>query len=145
MRVLWLRETDARWFVGALAPLGLGWVAALGMASPDAVSRVVAVGVIAFAGAIGLGLGLWRLTRRSDDATRMQLLGLAGAVVVAALGWVWLQYALNPFRVLSISDAMSVSRSLSWQVAAGICVFSGFVFAAQMARLRERLRSMPAV
>jgi len=59
MRVLWLRETDARWFVGALAPLGLGWVAALGMASPDAVSRVVAVGVIAFAGAIGLGLGLW--------------------------------------------------------------------------------------
>jgi LytTr DNA-binding domain-containing protein len=145
MRALSLENPQARWFLMVLAPLGVGWVAAFGTAGPVGLAPVAAVGVIAVAGAIGLGLLLWRLTMRSavaSDGTGMRLGGLVSAIVLSTVGWVWLLYALNPFRVLSIVDAMSVSRSFPWQLVAGTCMFSGFVVAAQMVRLRERIQSM---
>jgi LytTr DNA-binding domain len=144
MRMSSLENPQARWFLVALAPLGVGWAVAFGTAGPVGLGPVAAIGMIALAGATGLGFVLWRLGLRSslvNDSGGVRPSRLVGAVVVAAVGWVWLQYALNPFRVRSILDTMSMSRSLAWQLVAGICVFSVFVVAAQMVRLAERVRS----
>jgi DNA-binding LytR/AlgR family response regulator len=54
---------------------------------------------------------------------------------------VWLQYALNPFRMRPIFDAILLSRSTPWQLSAGLCLFASIVFVANTLARQQASRS----
>src|SRR5689334_16850270 len=98
------------WLVGVL-PLIPGWILALAL-SPMATQRIAAFGVIAIVGAAGLGLLLWRFALRelaTGDLALSRFLKIAASAGIATAVWVWLQYALNPFRVRTVLEALAIS------------------------------------
>jgi DNA-binding LytR/AlgR family response regulator len=87
---------------------------------------MAAFGVIAIGGAAGLGLLLWRfaLHELRPELALGRSLRVAVFAAVATAVWVWLQYALNPFRTRAVLDALLVSRATPWQAVAGLCLFA---------------------
>lgn len=134
-RIRPMREWNRRtaWVVAMLAALIPGWMVAFAT-HPLSRQHVAAFGAIAIVAALVLGFALWRvvpwISERAAGLSRMT--GFAIAVTACGAAWVWLQYALNPFRVRSVFDAMSVSGSVSWQVSAGLALFATLVIFARM-------------
>jgi DNA-binding LytR/AlgR family response regulator len=105
--------------------------------TPMAAERVAAFGVIAILGAAGLGVLLWRFALRElapGELARSRLLTLAVLAMIATALWVWLQYALNPFRTRTVLDALLVSRATPWQAVAGLCLFASICLVAYVLR-----------
>lgn len=126
------------WLVGVL-PLIPGWILAFSL-SPMAAPRMAAFGVIALAGAAGLGITLWRFALRElapGDLALSRFLRLVGSAALATAIWVWLQYALNPFRTRATLDAILVSRAMPWQAVAGLCLFGSIAAVASVLRVVE--------
>jgi two-component system LytT family response regulator len=100
---------------------------------PEAARGVGVVGAVAVSGGCVFSAFLWRgasSAARSPQPASVRFLGYVAAPLVAALAWVWLLYALNPFRVHPILDAIVLSRSTPWQLSAGLCLFASIVFVA---------------
>ena len=123
------------WLIGVL-PLLPAWALALAM-TRGPTARVAAIGVIAVGGAAGLSVLLWRFAMQelaNGGRAWSQLLRLASCSVAATLLWVWLQYALNPFRSRAVFDAFRASSSAPWQAAAGSCLFASICVVAYALR-----------
>jgi DNA-binding LytR/AlgR family response regulator len=123
------------WLVGVL-PLIPGWILAFALSDMGA-PRMVAFGVVAIAGAAGLGLLLWRFALREFALADLALSRFVRLMLLAAIAtaiWVWLQYALNPFRTRAVLDALLVSRATPWQAVAGLCLFASICVVAYVVR-----------
>jgi len=126
------------WLVGVV-PLIPGWLLAFAL-TPMAAPRMAAFGVIAIAGAAGLGVLLWRFALSglaANESARSRLLRLALFATLATAIWVWLQYALNPFRTRAVLDALVVSRATPWQAVAGLCLFASICVVGFMLRAAQ--------
>src|SRR6186713_1613770 len=85
-----------------LVPLVPVWLVAMLLRGPDWVP-VAVVGVVALGSAVVLARLLWRLAiDRPVSATSKWIAVRVVAILGCALFWVWLQYALNPFRMLGV-------------------------------------------
>jgi DNA-binding LytR/AlgR family response regulator len=116
-----------------LLPLVPSWALAL-LTSQGSIEPVLLVGTVAVTSAMMLGRFAWRHAATGPSRSLIQ-----SVVVVAACAvlWVWLQYALNPFRVRTTFDALRISRSAPWQFAAGVYLFGSVVLVATMLRTRN--------
>lgn len=132
-----LRRRDVL-MAAILFPLGLGLVACgLPVAS---IESALALGTLTALTALALSVPLWELALRLDwDRYRrvpQWAAHLLGAVCFSLL-WLWLQHALNPLRVRSISETM-MTRVASWQFAAGLCFYGVIMGVSHAARTQER-------
>ena len=131
------------WLVGVV-PLIPGWFLALAL-TPMETPRIVAFGVIAIIGATCLGLLLWRFALRefgAGDVAPSRFLKLAGSAAIATAIWVWLQYALNPFRVRTVLEALAISRATPWQAVAGLCLFASVCVVAYALRAGQAMQRL---
>ena len=120
-----------------LVPLIPVWLATL-MLRRSGWTPVAVVGLIAVVSALVLGRWLWRRTMHRPVGVTSQWIAVhILALVGCSLLWVWLQYALNPFRMRGILDALAISRSAPWQLAAGLYLFTSVIVAAWFIRGRE--------
>jgi DNA-binding LytR/AlgR family response regulator len=117
----------------ALLPLLVGWGLAFATMRGVPAARILAVGAVVTGSAVALSIPVWAYGVREARGGR-RLLWAAAAAVIAAVLWVWLQYALNPFRVRPLVDAMLTSRATMWQVMAGLWLFGSIVALAQAKR-----------
>lgn len=110
------------------------WAAAFAV-ERSGIAQVGVIGLIAVSAALILARLLWR---RTMDAPIPVARGWVGWQVIALVGatllWVWLQYALNPFRMRGVLEALSVSRSAPWQLAAGLGLFTSVIAVALVVR-----------
>jgi DNA-binding LytR/AlgR family response regulator len=108
---------------------------------------VLAIGAVATVSAVLLGIPVWAWGFREaagpgPGAARPApippwVLHALAALAFAAV-WVWLQYALNPYRVRPVGEAMLVSRSLAWQAMAGLWLYGSVAMSARAAGARAR-------
>jgi DNA-binding LytR/AlgR family response regulator len=120
------------WIGLSVVPLAAGWGIALATQPRHALPQVVWIGVIALGGAVGSAGVLWWRASSYARVGWSALVELTLAVVTAAVLWTWLQYALNPFRMRPVADAMLASRSTPWQVSAGLGLFVAIVIVARV-------------
>lgn len=119
-----------------LIPLIPLWAVAM-LSANGPVEPVAVVGAIAVCSALLFGRLLWRHAIATvTDTSEYRLVQYGIAIVGSAVLWVWLQYALNPFRMRGTLDALLVSRSAPWQLAAGIYLFGSVIVAAWLLRSR---------
>jgi DNA-binding LytR/AlgR family response regulator len=132
----------------ALLPLLAGWGLAFATLSDVPAEHILVVGAVTTGSAAALTIPVWACGVRMAQRGR-RLPHAAAAAVVAALLWVWLQFALNPFRVRPLVDAMLASRATMWQVMAGLWLFGSIVVLAQAKRAgaapREAAAAGPAM
>ena len=126
----------------ALLPLLAGWGLAFATVRGVPAERILAVGAVATGSAVALSIPVWTYGLR--EARGRRLIYAAVAAIIAALLWVWLQYALNPFRVRPLVDAMLASRATMWQVMAGLWLFGSLVVLAQASRVGAAPRAAAA-
>ena len=120
-----------------LVPLIPVWIATM-VLHRSGWTPVAVVGAVAMVSALVIARWLWHRTmNRPNHATRKWIALQILALVSSALLWVWLQYALNPFRIRGIFDALAISRSAPWQLVAGLYLFASVVVAAWFVRGRE--------
>src|SRR5687768_12283966 len=120
-----------------LVPLMPVWLATL-VFQRSGWTPVAVVGAVALMSALVIARWLWRRTlNRPDHATHQWVALHILALVSSAFLWVWLQYALNPFRMRGIFDALAISRSAPWQLVAGLYLFASVIVAAWFIRGRE--------
>jgi len=135
-------------FAVGLSPLLGGWVVAFLVLRDTPPGLILAIGTVVTVSAVLLGLPVWAFAWRG--ASRPQaaavptwpvarirwLAHVAGALLFSGL-WVWLQYALNPFRVRPVAEAMLASRSVTWQAMAGLWLYGSLVVLARAAAARR--------
>lgn len=132
-------------FAVGLSPLVGGWAIAFLVLRSVPPGLILAVGTVATVSAVLLGLPVWACALRR--ASRHQAAAIptawfrhaghaAGALLFSGV-WVWLQYALNPYRVRSVTDTMLASRSVTWQAMAGLWLYGSLVLLARAAAARR--------
>jgi DNA-binding LytR/AlgR family response regulator len=120
-----------------LVPLLPAWAVAL-LAASGPVKPVAVVGVVAISSALLFGRLLWRQASTGPASVSSQRVLKHGlAIAGSAVLWVWLQYALNPFRIRGTFDALLSSRSAPWQLAAGFSLFGSVIVVARLLRARS--------
>jgi DNA-binding LytR/AlgR family response regulator len=120
------------WIGLSVVPLAAGWGIALATQPRHALPQVIWIGTIALGGAVaGAGVLWWRASSYARIGWSA-LVELMLAVVTSAVLWTWIQYALNPFRMRPVVDAMLASRSTPWQVTAGLGLFIAIVIVARV-------------
>jgi DNA-binding LytR/AlgR family response regulator len=136
-------------FALGLLPLLAGWaLTALLFRNDWAAPAIVAIGTVATVAAVLLGLPVWAWNYHEaaaataphgaewpERAMARWLLHTAVALAFTAL-WVWLQYALNPYRMRPVGEAMLMSRSLVWQAMAGLWLYGSVTMLARAAGTR---------
>ncbi|MES2304255.1 MAG: LytTR family DNA-binding domain-containing protein [Gemmatimonadota bacterium] len=130
-----------------LTPLIPGWIAAFAASRGALGERAMIIGGLATGLTIVLGVPVWEIalrTRWSRDVQVGFLVRHAGGAAVFVVAWIWLQYALNPFRVRGVADALMTSQALPWQAITGFSVYLAFVAVASIICLRnERGEGVP--
>jgi hypothetical protein len=120
-----------------LVPLVPVWLVAM-ILRGSAWVPVAVVGVVTLVSAVLFARLLWRLTiHRPVSATSKWIAVRVVAIIACALLWVWLQYALNPFRMRGVFEALAMSRATPWQLASGFYLFGSVIFAGWFVRGRE--------
>ena len=129
-----------------LTPLLPGWAVALAGMPGVPAARVHVTGTLAASSALVLGVPIWvalsRERARFVGSRRSIALHIAAAILFAS-AWVWAQYALNPYRMLSVLDAMQASRSISWQFVNGVWIYAAYVAIAWRLHDRSVTREQP--
>jgi DNA-binding LytR/AlgR family response regulator len=144
---------EHRLFGVAMLPLLAGWAVALLLFRHDAAwPAVLAVGTVATISALLLGVPVWAWGFREGTAdvsaggtppvgaARAPLVGHAAGALAFTGAWVWLQYALNPYRMRPLGEAILTSRSLAWQAMAGLWLYGSVALLARAAGARVRVR-----
>ena len=143
---------EHRLFGVAMLPLLAGWAVALLLFRHDAAwPAVFAIGTVATVSALLLGVPVWAWGFREGAADRspggprwvrpaLRSLGHAAGALAFAGAWVWLQYALNPYRMRPMGEAILASRSLAWQAMAGLWLYGSVALLARAAGARVRAR-----
>jgi hypothetical protein len=147
---------EHRLFGVAMLPLLAGWLVALLLFRRDAAwPAVLAVGTVATVSALLLGVPVWAWGFREGaagpsrpEASRwvrptLRSLGHAPGALTFAAAWVWLQYALNPYRMRPPGEAILTSRSLAWQAMAGLWLYGSVALLARAAGARARVQAAP--
>jgi DNA-binding LytR/AlgR family response regulator len=120
-----------------LAPLLPAWVVAM-LSANGPVTPVGVVGGVAISSALLFGRLLWSHASTAPAGGSSQRVIRHGlAIAGCAVLWVWLQYALNPFRMRGTFDAIVSSRSAPWQLAAGFSLFGSVIIVARILRTRQ--------
>jgi DNA-binding LytR/AlgR family response regulator len=126
-----------------LIPLLPMWALAM-FATNGPIGPVALVGAVAVSSGLLFGRILWRHASTTGATGSIHRLIHHGiAITGCAVLWVWLQYALNPFRMRGTFDALLVSRSAPWQLAAGLYLFGSIIIAARLLRSRAARHSTP--
>jgi DNA-binding LytR/AlgR family response regulator len=144
---------EHRLFGVAMLPLLAGWAVALLLFRHDAAwPAVLAVGTVATISALLLGVPVWAWGFREGTADlspggphrwmrpALRWLGHAAGALAFTGAWVWLQYALNPYRMRPLGEAILTSRSLAWQAMAGLWLYGSVAMLARAAGARQRVR-----
>jgi len=129
-----------------LLPLVPGWLAAIIQYGLD--QHVLVVGTEVVVSAIVLGVPVWEHSLRRESFPRPRWRswiahGLVAAVF--ALVWVWMYYALNPYRVRPVWDALVSSSAASFQVAMGISLYVAYTAIGSQLRRRRAVSAVPAL
>jgi hypothetical protein len=122
-------------FALGLTPLIPGWLAALFVWREQPLWQPTLVGAVIVGSAVVVGLPVWEALVRLGtlvSSRRNAILGHAIACVTFVSLWLWLQYALHPFRERPILEALAQSSSAPWQVVTGLFVYGGLLLSSRM-------------